>query len=108
MGVSGGGEGGASERSSLCANSNYIFHSTAEYFITQGIFTSGPIIRLIKDYGELCKELDVPCKKMILTFAPCGREKTLTFIKWLGMHVPEEVRKGGVEERSGELRYLRY
>lgn len=30
-------------------------------------------------------------KKVILTFAPCGREKTMHFIKWLGMYVPEEV-----------------
>ena len=29
--------------------------------------------------------------KLILTFAPCGREKTLTFIKWLGMNVPKSV-----------------
>jgi len=76
----------------------------AEYFITQGIFTSGPIIRLIKDYGELCKELDVPCKKMILTFAPCGREKTLTFIKWLGMHVPEEVQARIFAAKTADLK----
>jgi hypothetical protein len=30
---------------------------------------------------------------VILTFAPCGRAKTMTFIKWLGMHVPEEAEK---------------
>ena len=29
--------------------------------------------------------------KVILTFAPCGREKTLKFIRWLGVSVPKEV-----------------
>lgn len=29
----------------------------------------------------------------MLTFAPCGRAKTLQFIKWLGMYVPEEAEK---------------
>jgi hypothetical protein len=32
-------------------------------------------------------------KKVILTFAPCGRPKTMAFIKWLGMYVPEEKEK---------------
>ena len=26
---------------------------------------------------------------MILTFSPCGSEKTLEFIEWLGVNVPE-------------------
>jgi len=63
----------------------------AKYFITQGIFNSVAIIRLLKDYGTLCRELDVEPRKVILTFAPCGRAKTLQFIKWLGMSVPESV-----------------
>jgi hypothetical protein len=46
---------------------------------------------LLNDYGDLCKEKGVVPKKIILTFAPCGRPKTMQFIKWLGMHVPEEV-----------------
>ena len=63
----------------------------AEWFITQGIFAAGPIIKLLNDYSDLCREKGVVPKKVILTFAPCGRPKTMQFIKWLGMHVPEEV-----------------
>ena len=36
----------------------------AKFFITQGIFTAAPIIRLIKDYAELCRELDVQPAKV--------------------------------------------
>jgi hypothetical protein len=63
----------------------------AEWFITQGIFDSMSIIQLIKDYGDLCRDRKIVPKKVVLTFAPCGRMKTMTFIKWLGMHVPEDV-----------------
>jgi hypothetical protein len=63
----------------------------AEWFITQGIFASAPIIKLIHDYGDACKQRSTIPKKLILTFAPCGRSKTMTFIKWLGMFVPDEV-----------------
>ena len=65
----------------------------ADWFITQGVFASGPISKLLNDYGDLCRQNNVVPKKVILTFAPCGRPKTLSFIKWLGMFVPEEVEK---------------
>jgi hypothetical protein len=63
----------------------------AEWFITQGIFSAEPIIKLLADYSDLCKQNGVVPKKIVLTFAPCGRAKTMTFIKWLGMFVPSEV-----------------
>ena len=63
----------------------------AEWFITQGIFSAEPLIKLINDYGELCKKHNRTAKKVVLTFAPCGRPKTMTFIKWLGMDVPADV-----------------
>lgn len=63
----------------------------AEWFITQGIFAAGPIVKLIHDYSDLCRAQGKVPKKIVLTFAPCGRAKTMAFIKWLGMHVPEEV-----------------
>ena len=63
----------------------------AEWFITQGIFSSGPLVAMINSYGSKCKARSLVPKKVILTFAPCGRAKTMVFIKWLGMHVPEDV-----------------
>lgn len=65
----------------------------AEWFITQGVFAAEPVIKLLHDYGDLCKKEGVAPKKVILTFAPCGRAKTMTFIKWLGMNVPETTEK---------------
>ena len=65
----------------------------AEWFITQGIFNPEPTIRLLQDYSALCKQKGTVPKKIIFTFTPCGRRKTMSFIKWLGMNVPEEIEK---------------
>jgi hypothetical protein len=65
----------------------------AEWFITQGVFASEPVIKLICQYSDLCRERGIVPKKVVLTFAPCGRPKTMQFIKWLGMFVPEAAEK---------------
>ena len=63
----------------------------AEWFVTQGIYDPEPMIRVLHDYAKLCREQGVVPKKVILTFTPCGRRKTLEFIEWLGMQVPQYV-----------------
>jgi len=75
----------------------------SKFFITQGIFDPAAIIKLLNDYDKLCKELDVEPRKVILTFAPCGREKTMQFIKWLGMTVPEAVEKRIFSKKTPNL-----
>ena len=58
------------------------------------------MIKLLKEYGALCKERKIEPKRVVLTFAPCGREKTMRFIKWLGVTVPEEVEKEILEAEN--------
>lgn len=62
----------------------------AEWFITQGVYEAAPTIKLVNDYSAACKVKGIIPKKVVLTFAPCGRKKTMTFIKWLGMQVSPE------------------
>lgn len=59
----------------------------ADWFITQGIYDAEPTILLLNEYGDQCKAQGVTPKKVILSFAPCGRAKTMSFIRWLGMSV---------------------
>jgi len=66
----------------------------AEWFISQGVFDADATVKMLLDYADLCRSKMVTPKKVVLTFAPCGRRKTMTFIKWLGMDVP-----AAVEER---------
>jgi len=74
------------EASAMCAKADW----GAQWFISQGVYSAAPMIKLLNDYGDMCKARGVVPKKVIITFAPCGRAKTMTFIKWLGMAVPEE------------------
>mmetsp|Transcript_10753 Transcript_10753/g.16499 ORF Transcript_10753/g.16499 Transcript_10753/m.16499 type:complete len:385 (+) Transcript_10753:74-1228(+) len=62
----------------------------AEWFISQAVYDPEPTIRLLKDYSALCREQGIVPNKVVLTFAPVSRKKTLNFIKWLGVKVPEE------------------
>ena len=55
---------------------------------------------LLHEYGDLCRKNGQVPKKVVLTFAPCGRAKTMTFIKWLGMMVPEDVERRILDAES--------
>ena len=71
-----------------------------QWFISQAIYDPEPMIKLLKEYGALCKEAKIAPKRVVLTFAPCGREKTMRFIKWLGVTVPEDVEKEILEAEN--------
>jgi hypothetical protein len=47
-------------------------------------------VRLLRDYLRDCRGAGVQPRRIILTFAPVGREKTMQFMSWLGVSVPEE------------------
>jgi hypothetical protein len=57
------------------------------YFISQTVYHAPPTQRLLRDYLRDCRGAGVDPRRVILTFAPCGREKTLAFLRWLGINV---------------------
>ena len=59
------------------------------YFISQAIYSPETTIQLLKDYSLDCRRLGVTPKRIVLTFTPCGRPKTLEFIKWLGVNISQ-------------------
>lgn len=59
------------------------------FFVSQAVYAVEPTIRLLEDYARQCRAAGVAPRRVVLTFAPCGREKTMAFIKWLGITVPE-------------------
>ena len=63
----------------------------AGWFITQGIFDAAPMAALLRAYGDRCRATGERPRKVLLTFTPVGKPKTLAFIKWLGMAVPSAV-----------------
>jgi len=44
---------------------------------------------MLTRYAIECKKQGLKPQRLILTFSPCGSEKTLEFIEWLGVNVPE-------------------
>ncbi len=64
-----------------------------DYFVSQVIYDPQRTIRLLRDYADACARNSVEPKRVFLTFAPCGTEKTTEFMRWLGIAVPEAVAK---------------
>lgn len=63
------------------------------YFISQAVYHAPPTQRLLADYLRDCRGAGATPKRVILTFAPCGREKTLAFIRWLGINVSPDTER---------------
>lgn len=59
------------------------------YFISQTVYSAEATIRLLADYARDCRGAGVKPRRVVLSFSPAGREKTLAFLKWLGVNVPE-------------------
>eukprot|EP00586_Coscinodiscus_wailesii_P019530 CAMPEP_0172502704 /NCGR_PEP_ID=MMETSP1066-20121228/162111_1 /TAXON_ID=671091 /ORGANISM="Coscinodiscus wailesii, Strain CCMP2513" /LENGTH=398 /DNA_ID=CAMNT_0013278053 /DNA_START=97 /DNA_END=1293 /DNA_ORIENTATION=- len=62
----------------------------ADWFVSQAVYDPEPTVRLLKDYAAVCRERGVTPKKVILTFLPVSRKKTMEFVKWLGVIVPPD------------------
>ena len=59
------------------------------YFISQTVYHAPPTEALLRDYLRDCRGAGVEPRRIVLTFAPCGREKTMAFLRWLGVNVPD-------------------
>jgi len=60
-----------------------------DFFISQAVYNAQATIDLLTRYASQCKIDGVKPKRIVLTFSPCGSAKTLEFIEWLGISVPE-------------------
>ena len=63
------------------------------YFISQTVYHAPPTQGLLRDYLRDCRGAGTAPKRIILTFAPCGREKTLAFLRWLGVIVSPDTER---------------
>jgi hypothetical protein len=60
------------------------------FFISQAIYDAGTTIQLLDDYYRLCLREGIAPTRIIMTFIPCGRAKTLEFMRWLGVGIAQE------------------
>ena len=58
------------------------------FFVTQAVYDVTATKSLLSDYALLLRERGEAPVPIILTFSPCGSEKTPGFMKWPGIHFP--------------------
>ena len=58
------------------------------YFISQTVYHADASVRLLSDYVRDCRGAGVTPRRIVLTFSPAGREKTMAFLNWLGVRIP--------------------
>jgi 5,10-methylenetetrahydrofolate reductase len=63
------------------------------FFVSQTVYHPAATVRMLADYARECRERRVEPKRIVLTFAPCGRQRTMDFMKWLGITIPPETER---------------
>lgn len=63
------------------------------YFISQCVFNLEYAKQVISDLTLRCNRQQIKPPTIIFTLTACGSEKTLHFMEWLGIHIPEELKE---------------
>lgn len=82
--------------------------SSCEYFITQCVYDLEAAKIFLSDYAKYSKENNKEMVPIIFTLTPCGSAKTLDFMKWLGINIPNYLEEdlkdsGNILEESVRL-----
>lgn len=67
--------------------------SGVSYFISQCVFNVDFAKRMIYDLANACEENAQQLPTIIFTLTTCGSAKTLKFMEWLGIHVPDNMKE---------------
>lgn len=59
------------------------------FFVSQAVYNAQATIDMLTVYARECRERNIEPARIILTFTPCGSAKTLEFMRWLGISIPE-------------------
>jgi hypothetical protein len=67
--------------------------SGVSYFISQCIFNVGYTKQTLDALVQACQRENRDMPTVVFTLTICGSIKTLQFMEWLGIHIPEEIRE---------------
>lgn len=67
--------------------------SGVSYFVSQCIFNVEYTKQILDDLLTSCKNKNMELPTLIFTLTVCGSAKTLLFMDWLGIHVPEDIKE---------------
>lgn len=62
------------------------------YFISQCVFDVAYAKKVVEDICQTCREQNVLPPTLIFTLTACGSVKTLHFMEWLGIHIPDQLK----------------
>jgi hypothetical protein len=63
------------------------------YFISQCIFNVGYTTKMLDDLVATCKREKRDIPTVIFTLTLCGSARTLQFLEWLGIHIPDNMKE---------------
>lgn len=58
------------------------------FFVSQAVYSATASKNLLSDLHYRAAEADRPVPPILITLSPCGSQKTLEFLRWLGISVP--------------------
>lgn len=67
--------------------------SGVSYFISQCVFDLDYAKQVIADLAATCKKRQIDSPTIIFTITACGSAKTLDFMGWLGIHIPDQLKE---------------
>jgi hypothetical protein len=67
--------------------------SGVTYFVSQCIFNVDYAKQMLVDLSSACKKKNVDVPSVIFTLTICGSPKTLQFMEWLGIHIPDAMKE---------------
>ena len=59
------------------------------FFVSQGVYDVNASKNFLSEYYYYGQEHNIPLVPILFTLTPCGSLKTLQFMKWLGISVPQ-------------------
>lgn len=68
-------------------------NSGVSYFISQCVFNLDYAKQVVEDLAASCKSRQIDPPTIIFTITACGSVKTLGFMEWLGIHIPDNVKE---------------
>jgi hypothetical protein len=63
------------------------------YFISQCVFNVNYAKKMLADLAQTCEKQQHELPTVIFTITACGSKKTLHFMEWLGIHIPDSVKE---------------
>ncbi|OIN55517.1 methylenetetrahydrofolate reductase [Arsenicibacter rosenii] len=63
------------------------------FFVSQCVFNIDYARQVVEDLMRSCREQQINPPTVIFTITACGSAKTLQFMEWLGIHVPDALKE---------------